>query len=186
MRLVDKESKSGKIIRALGMGVGITIALGNGRTSYKMTKTLVKEIFCLNKEPKNLSRYFSKLRQQKLISIETIGNEDKIVLTENGQQMLLRFDYENLKIEKVKIWDRCFRLAIFDIPEKKRKARDLFRFKIKEMDFVKFNDSVWIYPYPCQEKIDFVANYLGIGKYVHFALVKDITNKEKLERHFKL
>ena len=186
MRLIDKESRSGKIIRALGMGVGITVALANRRTSYKMTQILLKEVFGLNKEPKNLSRYFSKLRQQKLISVETIGNEERLVLTENGRKVFLRFDYENLEVRKSKIWDRYFRLVIFDIPENRRKERDLFRFKIKELGFIKFNDSVWAFPYPCQKEIDFIANYLGIGKYVHFALVKDITNKDRLERHFKL
>ena len=186
MRIIDKESKSGKIIYALGMGVGIAVALSNRRTSYKMTKTLVKEIFGLNTKPKNSGRYFSKLRRQKLISVQTIGDEDRLVLTENGRRILLRFNYESLGIKKTKIWDRHFRLVIFDIPEKRRKARDLFRFKIKEMSFVKFNDSVWIYPYPCQKEIDFIANYLGIGKYVHFALVKDITNKGRLEKHFNL
>ncbi len=186
MRIIDKESNSGKIIRALGMGIGISVALANRRTSYKITKTLIKEIFGLNKKPTNTSLYFSKLRRQKLISIETVGSEERLVLTENGRKIFLRFDYENLEIGKVKIWDRHFRLVIFDIPEKQRRRRDLFRLKIKELDFVKFNDSVWIYPYPCQKEIDFIANYLGIGKYVHFALVRDITNKDRLEKHFNL
>lgn len=186
MRVIDKESNSGKIIRALGMGVGVTIALANRRTSYKITKVLAKKIFGLDEKPKNTSLYFSKLRKLKLISIERVGNEEKIVLTENGREILLRFDYENLEIKKNKIWDRFFRLVIFDIPEKRRRERDLFRFKIKELGFIKFNDSVWIYPYMCQKEIDFIANYLGIGKYMHFALVKDITNREKIERYFKL
>ena len=168
------------------MGVGVAVALANRRTSYKVTKALVKEIFGLNNKPDNLSKYFSKLRKHNLVSIKTIGNEEVLVLTENGQKVFLRFNYEDLEIKKSKIWDRCFRLVIFDIPEKYRKQRDLFRFRLKELDFVKFNDSVWIYPYPCQKEIDFIANYLEIGKYVHFALVKDITNKKRLERYFNL
>jgi len=186
MRIIDQESNTGKIIYALGMGVGIAVALANRRTSYRITKTLVKEIFGLNKKPDNLSKYFSKLRKQNLISIKTVGNEEVLVLTENGQEVFLRFNYEDLEIKKSKIWDRCFRLVIFDVPEKRKKQRDLFRFKLKELGFVKFNDSVWAYPYPCQKEIDFIANYIGIGKYVQFALVKDITSKEKLEKYFNL
>ena len=74
MRIIDKESNSGKIIRALGMGVGITIALSNKRTSYKMSKTLVKEIFGLNKKPKNVSNYFLRLRKHKLIDFKKNGH----------------------------------------------------------------------------------------------------------------
>lgn len=186
MRLIDKKSTSGQIIYALGMGLGISVALSNRRSSHKMTKILLKEIFGLNQEPKNLTRSFSKLRQLKLVSMEQAGKETKMVLTEKGQMTFLRFNYENLQVKKNKIWDRNFRMVIFDIPEKKRKQRDLFRAKIKEMNFVKFNDSVWVYPYPCQREIDFIAHYLGIGKYVHFVLAKDLTNRERLEAFFKL
>ena len=74
MKIIDKESNSGKIIRALGMGVGITVALANKRTSYKITKLLVKEIFGLNKRPKNMTSYFLKLRKQRLIEIKKDKN----------------------------------------------------------------------------------------------------------------
>lgn len=186
MRNIDKESNSGKIIYALGIGIGITFSLANRRTSYKMTKLLMKEIFGLNSNPKNPSRYFSVLRRQKLIKVEKIGQEQKIVLTEGGRKVFLRFNYEQLKVQKPKIWDRNFRMIIFDIPEKKRAARDSLRSKMKEFGCVKFNDSVWVYPYPCQKEIDFVANYWNIGKYVHFALARDITNRGILEKHFNL
>ena len=77
-------------------------------------------------------------------------------------------------------------MIIFDIPEKKKSARDSLREKLKELGCIKLNDSVWVYPYPCQEEIDFVANYWKVGKYVHFVLAKDITNREILERAFRL
>lgn len=186
MRLIDQESNSGKIIRALGMGIGISVALANRRTSYKMTKILIKKIFGLNEQPKNYSRYFFKLRKQKLIYIKKIGNDHVISLTEKGEEVFLRFNYEKLEIKQSRIWDRNFRMVIFDIPEIKRNARDSLREKMKELGLVKFNDSVWVYPYPCQKEIDFIANYCNIGKYVHFALVKDITNRERLEKYFNL
>jgi len=66
MRLIDRESNSGKIIRALGMGIGISVALANRRTSYRMTKILIKKIFGLNEEPTNYSRYFGCYYLQRL------------------------------------------------------------------------------------------------------------------------
>lgn len=186
MKIIDKDSNSGKIIRALGMGVGITVALANRRTSYKISKFLIKEIFGLNKKPKNMAGYFFRLRKQKLIEIKEDGDYHKIVLTENGREMLLRFNYEELKIKNPRIWDRNFRVIVFDIPEIKRTARNSLRDKMKELGCVKFNDSVWVYPYPCQKEIDFIANYWGIGKYVNFILAKDITNRNLLEKAFGL
>lgn len=186
MNIIDRESNSGKIIYALGIGIGVTVSLANRRTSYKMTKLLIKEVFGLNKRPKNSSQYFYKLRKQKLIKIEKINNEHKMILTENGRKIFLRFNYEKMNIKKPKIWDRNFRMIIFDIPENRRTARDSLRDKMKELGCVKFNDSVWVYPYPCQKEINFIANYWNIGKYVHFVLAKDITNRELLEKFFNL
>ena len=77
-------------------------------------------------------------------------------------------------------------MVIFDIPETKRNSRDSLRDKMKELGLVRFNDSVWVYPYPCQKEIDFIANYWGIGKYVHFVLVKDLTNRDYLLKYFNL
>jgi len=168
------------------MGIGITVALSNRRTSYKITKLLVKEIFGLNKKPKNIPHYFLKLRKQKLIDFQEDGHCTKIILTESGRNILLRFNYEELEIKKPKIWDRNFRVVVFDIPEKKKTARDSLREKLKELGCVRFNDSVWVYPYPCQKEIDFIANYWGIGKYVHFILARDITNRDLLEKAFNL
>lgn len=186
MRIIDKESNSGKIIRALGMGVGIAVALSNQRTSYQLTKTLVKEIFGLNKKPNNISYYFLRLRKQKLIDFKENGKFCKIVLTENGREVFLRFDYEDMRIKIPKIWDRNFRVIVFDVPENKKSARDSLREKMKELGCIRFNDSVWVYPFPCQTEIDFIANYWGIGRYVHFILAKDITNRDLLEKSFDL
>lgn len=186
MKIIDKESNSGKIIRALGMGVGIAVALSNRRASYQISKLLVKEIFRLNEKPKNLQSYFWRLRKQKLIEFKKEKNFHKIILTENGREIFLRFNYEELKIKNPKIWDRNFRVVVFDIPEKRKAARDTLTEKMKELGFIRFNDSVWVYPYPCQEEIDFIANYWRIGKYVHFILAKDITNRALLEKAFHL
>ncbi len=186
MRFIDQESNSGKIIRALGFGIAIPVALANERASYGIARDLVKEIFSLNKRPSDFSQYFYRLRRQKLVSIKQVGSEHVLTLSDRGEEVFLRFNYEKLKIPKKKIWDRNFRMIIFDVPEIKRKARDSLRRKMKELGLVRFNDSVWVYPYPCQKEIDFVANYWGIGKYVHFALVKDVTNRDRLEKYFDL
>jgi len=186
MRIIDKESHSGKIIRALGMGVGIMAALSNERASYDLSKKLIRSIFGFNKTRSQVSQYFSRLRKQKLIDIKKDGNCHKLTLTEDGRRVFFRFNYEDIEIKTPAIWDRNFRMVLFDIPEKLKPARDSLRLKMQDIGFVRFNDSVWVYPYPCQKEIDFIANYWEIGKYVHFALVKDITNREGLEKYFDL
>src|SRR3989344_577126 len=186
MKVIDKESNSGKIIRALGIGVGIVVALSNERTSYQIGKTLVKEIFGLNKKPQNIPYYFLRLRKQKLINFQKSGHSHKIVLTEGRREIFLRFNYENLNFKIPRIWDRNFRVIVFDIPENKKAARYSLRETMNELGCIRFNDSVWVYPYPCQKEIDFIANYWRVGKYVHLILARDITNRDLLEKAFNL
>ena len=186
MQLIDKESTKGKIIYSLEMGVGILVNLSNKRASYKLTKTLIKEIFGLNEDENKIHRDLYRLRTQKIIKFEKIGDEYKIVLTEEGRKIFLRFNYEKIKIQKKKIWDMKWRMILFDIPEKRRVARDSFIFKMKELGCVRFNNSVWISPYPCEKEINFIASYWKIEKYIHFAIVLKITNEEVLRKHFNI
>lgn len=185
MRSIGKESIKGKILRSVIMGIGIGVTMSNKRAMYKLTKKFIKDILNSDEEEK-VKRELYLLRRQKLIDVKKEGNSHKIVLTEQGQKICLRFNYENLEIKKPKIWDMKLRMVLFDIPDTKKRARDALVFKLKEIGFIKFNNSVWVYPYPCQKEIDFVANYWGIGRYIHFALISNITNEDILLKHFKL
>ncbi len=185
MRIIDKESISGKVLRSIAIGAGILVVMSNKRASYQLTKALVKEILGKRKDL-NLNREIYRLRKQKLIDIKNTDHGEKIVLTEEGKKIILRFDYQNLKLKKKIVWDYKWRMILFDIPNTKKSKRDIFREKVKEMGCVRFNDSVWIYPFPCQKEIDFVANYWNIGKYIHFAVISKITNEEILKKHFNL
>ena len=47
-------------------------------------------------------------------------------------------------------------MIIFDIPEKKKSAREALRDKLKDLGFAKLQDSVWITPFPCENEINFI------------------------------
>lgn len=52
-----------------------------------------------------------------------------------------------------KKWDKKWRLVIFDIEEKQRKARDILRAKLKELGFGKWQRSVYISPHDFAQDI---------------------------------
>ena len=49
-----------------------------------------------------------------------------------------------LKIDKPKIWDKKWRIVVFDIPEKQRGARDSLRTYLKKLDFYELQKSIFI------------------------------------------
>ncbi len=72
--------------------------------------------------------------------VETYKNEGKILvkLTNKGKNQLAI--EQALKETK---WDGYFRVVIFDVPEKHRKVRGVFRHRLKEWGFVAWQKSVW-------------------------------------------
>lgn len=73
------------------------------------------------------------------------GNKVVLELSILGKNKLRRkfpyIDFQN------KAWDGVWRIVIFDIEEIKKKDRDLFRNKLKELGFAKLQKSVWLTPH---------------------------------------
>ena len=97
----------------------------------------------------------------------------------------MQYDVENLRISNQAKWDGKWRILMFDIPEKEKGAREALRNKIKELGLIQFQKSVWLYPYPCENEIDFIAEYYQIGKYINLITVK-IESDKPLRAQFEL
>ena len=99
---------------------------------------------------------FRNLQKYNLIGISEEGDKTVVRLTKEGQHKLLKYKFEDLQIKKPGKWDRKWRVVIFDIPEQFKLARESLRRKLQEMGFYKLQKSVWVYPYPCEDEIDFI------------------------------
>ena len=127
------------------------------------------------------------IKRQNLI--EYVADKDGktiIRITRKGETKLRAFDIELMEIEKPRKWDRKWRLVMFDIPMKFTKRREALRYHLKELGFFQFQKSAWIFPYPCEDEITFIADFHGIGKYVETLTIESILRGEKLKKHFGL
>ena len=86
-----------------------------------------------------LAQVLKRLRKRGLIEIDN-KDQNKILLklTEVGREFILLSKSED-EIE----WDGKWRIVIFDIPEDKRKIRNVFRSRLKLWDFKPWQKSVW-------------------------------------------
>jgi len=75
---------------------------------------------------------------------------------------------------------------MFDIPHIKKWARDALRNKLRELGFYQLQKSVFIYPYQCENEIDFLCEVFGIRKHVLLIVCNDFEGSEKLRHHFGL
>ncbi len=88
-----------------------------------------------------------------------------------------------LKI-KVPKKDGVWKLVIFDVPEKQKKVRNIFRAKLKQLGFKKWQNSIWVTPYELDSEIE--KEFLELGKKFFIRLIKtqDINLAEDLETMF--
>lgn len=127
-----------------------------------------------------------RLKDKGLIEFEKQNGKTFVRLTPKGEQNLLRYQLGELKIEKPKKWDRKWRIIIFDIKETRRKTRDNLRSELNNLGFKRLQDSVWVYPYDCEEVIILLKSCFYLGKDVLYMTVEKIENDKWLKKEFGL
>ncbi|KKS99284.1 MAG: PaaX domain protein [Candidatus Nomurabacteria bacterium GW2011_GWA2_43_15] len=136
---------------------------------------------------KQIQNSIDNMRRHKLI--EYIGDKNGktiIKITKKGESKLRAFSIDLMEIKKPEKWDGKWRLVMFDIPMRFTKGREALRYHLKMLNFLQFQKSAWICPYPCEDEIIFIADFFGLTNYVEVLTVENILNDQKFKRYFHL
>jgi len=161
------------LIVAIGAGAVITTALVFPATGY-LCKEFEKEKWEKSKKRGILKSTIKRLERQKLVAWREINGELRLTLNKSGRQRILKYKIDELKLREQKKWDRLWRAIIFDIPEKDKLAREMFRKKLRELSFFQLQKSVFVTKLECREEISFLANSFGVSSNVRYILAKEI------------
>lgn len=134
----------------------------------------------------HLKRTIQRLEQQKLVEVSEEGRMQVIKVTEKGRKKILKFSLDELEIKKPKFWDKKWRLVSFDLPEKQKKERGIFTDYLRAWNFYPLHKSVYLHAYSCFKEIEFLREYLGIGKYVKMFTVTEIENSSVFKKFFEV
>ncbi len=135
---------------------------------------------------KQLNQVLRRLKLGGLVtSSTTTDGIEKFHLTPAGRNKFLRHQFNTLVPKKEKTWNGKWKIVLFDVPEFKRRTRDGLRKKLKEMGFLEFQKSVFIFPYRCEDEINFIINFLDIAEHVYY-LEAAISPDVEFRRHFNL
>ncbi|MBI2033657.1 MAG: hypothetical protein HYT13_01005 [Candidatus Liptonbacteria bacterium] len=167
------------------MGGLITLAMFSPVGGPKLIKDLIKHLKHKIKKIRDSAYY---LRKRGLIEfVKEDDNTIVVKITAEGRKYLKKFDIDNLILKRPEHWDKKWRVVIFDIAEKKKRAREALRQKLQELNFVRLQDSVWVTPFPCGDEIRFIREILGISFDVDIILAEDLGHHEiKLKKYFEL
>lgn len=187
---IFKENSKAKTILNVTLGL---IAMGGIITFGAAFPAILGEIGKIRRRQKKESyeryqqiwRSFNNLKKQR--AVEFVKEENGYLfykIKEKGKEKIKQFIFDELKIPIPKTWDNKWRLVIFDVPETKKRERHALRRKLKELDFYQCQKSVWIYPFECEQEIEFVKDILNIKPFVKIFLVDKIDDGKTLY-HFK-
>lgn len=130
---------------------------------------------------RRVSQAYSRLIKEGLLK----RSAEKVVLTEKGTRLAEDFLRKEKFKNKPRKWDHKWRVIMFDVWERRRSVRDELRRALEEVGFVKIQNSVWVYPYPCEEFLVFLRTSLRLGRGILYVVADEIEHDEALRRHFK-
>ena len=171
-----------KILLLLSAGVALSLSR-TPKQYFKIVKNFPKE--WRNIELKRLYRVVREFYNDRLVDYkESEDGAVSIVLTKEGIKKSVKFKLDEMKIKIPSKWDGEWRIVIFDIPERFKKAREALRNKLEDLEFIKLQESVFVFPYECEDEIDFIVEVFQIRPFVRFVKAKSFTNEEQLKIKF--
>lgn len=133
-----------------------------------------------------IRKTFSWLRRHRLIEEREVNGRQILTLTEGGRKRVLEYKLDEVMIKPLKKWDRIWRIIIFDVPEKYKKAREALRSKLKLWGCYPLQKSIWITPYPCRDEIDFIIEIFKISPHVRIIEASNFDGMDEVRYFFNL
>jgi len=130
------------------------------------------------------SQELYRLKRHGIIKEYFKDKEPYLELTLRGKETLKRYLTGDFIIEKPLKWDKKWRLVIFDIPNDKKKTRDILRHKLETLGFFNLQESVYVFPFDCQNEIEVLKNIYYIKPYVQYIVADRIETEIDLLKKF--
>jgi len=115
--------------------------------------------------PSTFYKTIHRLEREGLVKKSKKDRKTHLSLTAQGQKFLKK--HRGVVRNSPKLWDKKWRLVIFDIPEEKRQSRDLLRRYLTTLGFGKVQRSIWISPYDFGGIIQRYARKLELSDYIY-------------------
>ncbi len=127
-----------------------------------------------------------RLREQGFLAFEQKVGGSVARLTEKGNKALRLLENRDFKLAKPRRWDGKWRIIVFDVKEERKAVRDKIRRTLVHIGFLRLQDSVWVFPYDCEDLIMLLKADFKIGKDVLYIIADRIENDRILKNQFGL
>ena len=107
-------------------------------------------------------------------------------ITERGKAELKHKEITSGKLSHPDKWDKKWRILIFDIREEKKQLREKIRRTLVAMGFRHLQDSVWIFPYNCEDFVALLKADFKIGRELVYIIADAVESDIELRKLFGL
>ncbi len=87
-------------------------------------------------------------------------------------------------LTKPMVWDRRWRIVLFDIPAKFTKTRNYFREHLKDWGFLPLQRSIYVYPFECHSEIAALIERFKLEGMVQYLVAEIIEGEEGIMNEF--
>lgn len=182
---VKEEMRRTKVNKAIIGTISLAGTLAVAAVAPNVLGALGKVKF-LSQRRYQVKTAFSRMVDAGYIVLEKKNGTSYARLTPKGERFAGLMQEGKLSITKPSKWDGKWRVLIFDVPEVRRNLRDKVRVSLLSLGFIRLQDSVWAYPYDCEDLIVLLKADLKMGQELLYMIVDRIENDTALRRHFNL
>lgn len=161
------------IVAAAGIVAAIALAPGIGAALRMIDRNPKKAAYKLN-------RALGRLVDSGNLSKGAGGYR----LSKKGNRTLARLRFDAYEMPPSKGRDKKWRVICFDIPEKKRFARALIHYKLKELGFYRLQDSLFVTTEPCGEFLSLAQEAFGLKSELCGMVATEVQDDRLLRKHF--
>ena len=164
-----------------------TVAIAGALSVVAVAPNALGAMMKLGLVPTKRQKEFINSSRSRLLQKGLLASQDGFLrLTPKGEKVLRALEVRDFHLQKPKRWDGKWRVLIFDVPEKRKKTREQIRQALLQIGFVRLQDSVWIYPYDCEDIMTLLKADFHIGKDVLYLVVDVLENDKLFRQHFGL
>ena len=135
---------------------------------------------------KNLQKTVNYLQARKYTLKKRGESGYTLRLTKKGRDLALRRIFQDFQIPRPAHWDGWWHVVLFDIPNRRKHARDSLRKRLKTLGFYPLQESVFVFPYPCDDEITFFTSLYNIGDYVRMIKTNKLLSDDDIREFFAL
>lgn len=124
------------------------------------------------KARKQFNQFIEYLKKKGYIKIKNLEQKQGIILTPKGAEKVLKIKFK-MKTKKIRA-DGKWQMVVFDIPERKRHLRDIFRSYLRILGYKMFQQSIWICPFDVLKETEGIIRKYSLDPYVRLFLIEEI------------